>query len=149
MESDILLHCLVQQKEALGYTNAMIAEMSGVPESTVTKVLGGVNRSPGFETISPIARVLGVSLDELSVKETAPPDATPPAVGLTHLISNYERRLREKNRWINILAVTVAALILLLIFFLIYDITHPSLGWVQYTAIPGNIVSEFIKTVNW
>ena len=74
MESDILLHCLVQQKEALGYTNAIIAEMSGVPESTVTKVLNGANRSPGFETISPIARVLGVLLDELSVKETAPPD---------------------------------------------------------------------------
>lgn len=144
MESEILLSCLVQQKEALGYTNAMIAEMSGVPESTVTKVLGGVNRSPGFETISPIARVLGVSLDELSVKETAPPDTSTLTVGVSHIISSYERRLREKNRWINILAVAVAALIVLLIFFLIYDITHPSLGWVQYTAIPGNIVSEFI-----
>lgn len=140
MESDILLHCLVQQKEALGYTNAMIAEMSGVPESTVTKVLGGVNRSPGFETISPIARVLGVSLDELSVKETAPPDTSTLTVGISHIISSYERRLREKNRWINILAVAVAALILLLIFFLIYDITHPSLGWVQYTAVPGNFI---------
>lgn len=140
MESDILLHCLVQQKEALGYTNAMIAEMSSVPESTVTKVLGGVNRSPGFETISPIARVLGVSLDELSVKETAPPDTSTLTVGVSHIISSYERRLREKNRWINILAVAVAALILLLIFFLIYDITHPSLGWVQYTAVPGNFI---------
>ena len=144
MESDILLSCLVQQKEALGYTNAMIAEMSGVPESTVTTVLGGVNRSPGFETISPIARVLGVSLDEMSVKETAPPDTSTLTVGVSHIISSYERRLREKNRWINILAVAVAALIALLIFFLIYDITHPSLGWVPYTAIPGNIVSEFI-----
>lgn len=140
MESDILLHCLVQQKEALGYTNAIIAEMSGVPESTVTKVLNGANRSPGFETISPIARVLGVSLDELSVKETAPPDTSTLTVGVSHIISSYERRLREKNRWINILAVAVAALILLLIFFLIYDITHPSLGWVQYTAEPGNFI---------
>lgn len=140
MESDILLHCLVQQKEALGYTNAMIAEMSGVPESTVTKVLGGVNRSPGFETISPIARVLGVSLDELSVKETAPPDTSALTVGVSHIIGSYERRLREKNRWINILAVAVAALIALLIFFLIYDIMHPSLGWVQYTAVPGNFI---------
>lgn len=140
MESDILLHCLVQQKETLGYTNAMIAEMTGVPESTVTKVLNGANRSPGFETISPIARVLGVSLDELSVKETAPPDTSTLTVGVSHIISSYERRLREKNRWINILAVAVAALILLLIFFLIYDITHPSLGWVQYTAVPGNFI---------
>lgn len=140
MESDILLHCLVQQKEALGYTNAIIAEMSGVPESTVTKVLNGANRSPGFETISPIARVLGVSLDELSVKETAPPDTSTLTVGVSHIISSYERRLREKNRWINILAIAVAALILLLIFFLIYDITHPSLGWVQYTAVPGNFI---------
>lgn len=118
----------------------MIAEMSGVPESTVTKVLNGANRSPGFETISPIARVLGVSLDELSVKETAPPDTSTLTVGVSHIISSYERRLREKNRWINILAVAVAALILLLIFFLIYDIMHPSLGWVQYTAVPGNFV---------
>lgn len=140
MESDILLSCLVQQKEALGYTNAMIAEMSGVPESTVTKVLNGANRSPGFETISPIARVLGVSLDEMAVKETAPPDTSTLTVGVSHIISSYERRLREKNRWINILAVAVAALILLLIFFLIYDIMHPSLGWVQYTAVPGNFI---------
>lgn len=140
MESDILLSCLVQQKEAMGYTNAMIAEMSGVPESTVTKVLNGANRSPGFETISPIARVLGVSLDEMAVKETAPPDTSTLTVGVSHIISSYERRLREKNRWINILAVAVAALILLLIFFLIYDIMHPSLGWVQYTAVPGNFI---------
>lgn len=40
--------------------------------------------------------------------------------------------LRQKDRWINILAAAIGVLILGLILWLGYDITHPLVGWVQY-----------------
>ena len=39
------------KKRLLGYTNAIMAEKSGLPLSTVQKVLGGTTKSPRFETL--------------------------------------------------------------------------------------------------
>lgn len=40
-----------QKKRLFGYTNAIMAEKSGLPLSTVQKVLGGITKSPRFETL--------------------------------------------------------------------------------------------------
>ena len=40
-----------QKKRLFGYTNAIMAEKSGLPLSTVQKVLGGTTKSPRFETL--------------------------------------------------------------------------------------------------
>ena len=39
------------RKRELGYTYETISELSGVPLPTVQKVLGGITRSPRYETI--------------------------------------------------------------------------------------------------
>lgn len=49
---------LQRQRRRLGYTYAQIARMSGVPESTVQKVLSGITKSPRVDTIKAIEYAL-------------------------------------------------------------------------------------------
>lgn len=48
-----------ERKRELGYTDARISELSGVPFSTVRKVLGGITKAPRFDTIKALESVLG------------------------------------------------------------------------------------------
>ena len=47
-----------QRKKELGYSNEKLSELSGVPLGTVQKVLAGVTRSPRYETLIALERVL-------------------------------------------------------------------------------------------
>ena len=49
---------LKARKKALGYTNKMISELSGVPLGTVNKLFGGATSAPRFETLRAIEDVL-------------------------------------------------------------------------------------------
>ena len=49
---------LKKRKKELGYTNEMIAELSGVPLGTVQKVMGGTTASPRYETVKKIEKAL-------------------------------------------------------------------------------------------
>ncbi len=139
LQADILIECLKSRKSELGLTNAVIADKTGVPESTVTKVFNGSNRSPSYDTIAPIAHVLGVSLDTMTViGETADAPKHDPQTGqdvfLRYVIQSCEARLKLKDKWINTLAAALFILLAFLIAWLIYDFTHLNLGWVQYSA---------------
>ena len=46
------------RKKALGYTNKMISELSGVPVGTVNKIFSGETDSPRFDTLRAIEKVL-------------------------------------------------------------------------------------------
>ena len=50
---------LQQRKKALGYTNEMIAEKSGIPLGTVQKIFAGVTDAPRRKTVEALERVLG------------------------------------------------------------------------------------------
>ncbi len=47
-----------QRKKELGYSNEKLSELSGVPLGTVQKVLAGVTRSPRYETLIALERIL-------------------------------------------------------------------------------------------
>ena len=47
-----------ERKIQLGYTNEMIAELSGVPLSTVQKIVAGVTEKPRYETLRAIESIL-------------------------------------------------------------------------------------------
>lgn len=47
-----------QRKQELGYSYEQIAELSGLPLSTVQKVLGGITRTPRYETLRALEEVL-------------------------------------------------------------------------------------------
>lgn len=151
LSSENLVQKLVERKEELGYTNAVIAEISGVPESTVTKVFNGTNRSPTYDTISPISHALGVSLDTITVieetaekSESAKPAEAKPRDDrfVNYVIFSTEARIKNKEKWLNRLSIAVAALMVLLILWLIWDYTHLDRGFIRYSAqaqiVPNN-----------
>ena len=134
---------LKDKKRELDVTNAWIAEKSGVPESTVTKVFNGTNKSPTIATLGPIAAALGVSIDAgviVSTDETKPGQPiVPEDTYLKMLIASYDRqleaaeaRIRRKNKWILAFAITFATMFFLLLIVLLYDATMPNIGWFQY-----------------
>ncbi len=47
-------------------TNDMLAELSGVPKSTLAKITSGKTPNPKLETVRAIANVLGCTLDDLN-----------------------------------------------------------------------------------
>lgn len=143
--SETLMECLIARKEELKITNAVIAERTGVPESTVTKLFNRTIKSPTFDTLAPIAKELNVSLDAvLEMEHADAPTMSKPSVDdriFKMLIESYTSQLRNKDRWILVLAVLFIALVAVLAFFVIYDVTHPDMGWVQYatTVIPAGL----------
>ena len=48
-----------ERMRTLGYSYAKLAELSGVPLSTIQKVLGGVTKSPRYQTLTAIEKALG------------------------------------------------------------------------------------------
>ena len=46
-----------EKKRELGYSYEQIAYMSGIPVSTVQKVLGGVTKAPRYETLKALEEV--------------------------------------------------------------------------------------------
>ena len=47
-----------KRRAELGYTYEMVAQLSGVPKSTVQKVLGGITAFPHRSTLAALERVL-------------------------------------------------------------------------------------------
>lgn len=65
-----------QRKKELGYTNAMIAELAGVPLGTVQKIFGGSTTAPRYSTMKALEDVLSrrntILKEEVIQYETSP-----------------------------------------------------------------------------
>lgn len=142
--------------DELGYTIAKLADKSGVSDSTIKRALSGakLNRS----TAELLADALGVPANELFAPENEPNDRTvtqsAPILNqsepedeemnrditalLDELRASHREKieilraaLRQKDRWIAVLAAALGLLVFGLILWLGYDITHPDVGWFQ------------------
>lgn len=78
--SESFVQLCKERKETLGITNSAIAEKTGIPESTVTKLFNGTIKSPSLETVLPIANLLNISLNEMAVIEDNPCNPSQPIV---------------------------------------------------------------------
>ena len=74
--------------ELKGWTQEGLAQRSGVPQSTISKVLAG-KRSTRFEIIARLAYALDVSLDWLATGEARQPEEMTPEEQV--LLENYRR----------------------------------------------------------
>ena len=147
--SEAVLERMRARKDEMHVTNAWIADETDVPESTVTKLFNGSIKSPTLDTILPVARALGVSLDD---PESLPaPSKSKGAPGdqfLTLLIDSYTSQLRSKDRWLlGSLGVNIA-LVAVLAFLVLWDVTHPDMGWIQYATANGwEGMSQWIRDI--
>ena len=94
---DININFINERKKALGLTNQMIAEKTGITLSTLDKITSGANTNPKLSTMRAISRVLNCKLDNF--------DAAEPA------FSSVELDLVEKYRALDLPGQTLVRLV--------------------------------------
>lgn len=131
-------------QERNGLTTAELAAKANLPVDTINKIRSGTTRNPGTDTLQRLATALDVSLDELvsgaiiAAPHHAAHDKAPDAMLTLYLAAmesqshTYEKALADargdKKRWFYLAIVLIAFILLVLA----WDITHPTMGYVQY-----------------
>lgn len=149
--------CKIQREKNISQNE--LSALSGVPLPTLSKILNHRTPDPRFESVARIAQALNISLDSLTQKATEitfddlNPELAPVEVGtkldcafLTHLVAayqqvigtqqarihQYERQIKEKKLTRSVKDLMLVVVVVMLAFYLIWDITHPTAGYIQY-----------------
>ena len=63
--ADALLVKIREAKEAQGLTNEDLAEMTGINETTISRIISGAGKRPSFDTLVTMAAALHISVDKI------------------------------------------------------------------------------------
>lgn len=140
---------LVEMKKKSGLSSQQTADLSGVPLSTITRMLSGQTEEPTFSNIAKVVKTWGGSLDELVGIEpkTVTVTKTETIYADERMINLYERAIASKNRWIKWLFVLLLVLVFFFIGVLIFDVITPDTGWYQEATSLMSDASEQILSV--
>lgn len=118
------------------FTAIEIANLSGIPEATVRKILSGETADPRFDTVAKLVSAMGGSMNDI-LENKKEKDIEMNA--LLVLKETYEERIKDIKEHIHslrkdkrILAVVTGCLIAFIIALLILDISIGTQGWVRY-----------------
>ena len=136
-------------------TTAELAEKSGVPDTTITKIRTRVTKNPNMDTLQRLAKALDVSINDLtdtpSVEDAEIRDLLPPKLPsdpeeIVALLCATLRSQRvasdrtlselrkDRNHWrkmsVTLLSVIVPVLLItmMLVLFMYWDLSHPGQG---------------------
>lgn len=136
-------------KTKRNFTNKQIAELTGISESTISRIFAGQGESK-FSDVAAIAKVVGASLDDLAgiireedeeireikrkVREQDIEIRAQAAV-----IASHEREIARSDKasdylkkMVRILATAVAVMVIAVMVILVYDIMNGYIGWSRY-----------------
>lgn len=125
------LDYLLTLKDKSGLTNEQIAKISGVPESTVTRIFNRRTDNPYFQTIVDIVKALDGSIDEMEEIETKE-EVKVSTESESKLIQLYREIIQNKDKWIKFLVTLLVIMVSIFILLFTYDIVNPTVGWFQY-----------------
>ena len=128
---------LNQLKSNGKYTWNDIANISGIPETTLRKIFSGETADPRFDTVAKIVTALGGSLDDVLDKTKKGEQLeTNTIFSLKEVYEDRIKDLKEHNASLKkdktILAIVTAILTIVLAGVLIADIFIAPHGWIQY-----------------
>lgn len=138
-------------KTAKGWTNQKLSEESGIALSTVTNTLNETSKTenPRLDTVVPMCRALGVSIDEaVGLKTAAQPLSTAGEAAAyydaakKYLIALVEHERKEKeaeraerikaqeaaSKYSKVLTIVLTAVVVVLII----DLASRHIGWFQW-----------------
>ena len=115
-------------------TNEHLAQLSGIPESTLARIFNGRTDNPYFQTIVDLVRAMKGSVDEMEDLRSLQKDANTAenAAVDKKLITLYREIINNKERLIRFLAGVLLAVMIFILIMVTYDILHPMKGWIQY-----------------
>lgn len=141
MDVPEIIRGIADKKTSVGMTNQQLSDASGVPKSTVDRILRGDTPNPSLQSVLDMAAAVGYQFgDDLggsAVPETGKLDETSRLIVRTYneriarLRAHYNMLMAEKNRWILCLFVLCLVLVALIIGILVADILRPDIGWVR------------------
>lgn len=161
MQTNEIISGIIRCKEESGLTNQQLADASGVPKSTVDKILSGRTENPTLQNILDLANAVDYTFSrhtELPPVPVSPGDSDNRIEAIyKDRIAAYERLiardqrhnnmlLAEKNRWLKLSLILNIVLVVFIIGVLIYDITHLDVGWVrdQLAGIAQGFFNRFV-----
>lgn len=111
-------------------TNEQLAQISGIPGSTLARIFNGRTDNPYFHLV----RAMKGSVDEMEGLQPLPKDtnAAENAAVDKKLITLYREIINNKERLIRFLAGVLLAVMIFILIMVTYDILHPMKGWIQY-----------------
>ena len=121
---------LKEMKDRSGLTNKELSELSGVPLSTVSKIMSGHTDIPNYQTVCDLVKAMGGSLDALAGIRPAE-EAGPERAEESSEIKLYIQMIEEKNRWLKHLFVICCILMTVIVGILLFDYLHPTIGFIQ------------------
>ena len=131
MKTESIIDGIIQKRKETGMTNRQIVEASGLSRGTVERFFRqDPTQTVTMLTVNAIAEAVGYTIEG-----DAPDDAPTEQLAcfykerLRVMAAHYERRLREKNQWLRVLAVACGVLMLFILGVLLYDALSPSAGW--------------------
>lgn len=131
LKTDRIIDEIIKKRDELGMTNRQIVEASGLSRGTVERFFRqDPTQTVTMLTVNAIAEAVGYTIEG-----DAPDDAPPEQLAsfykerLRVMAAHYERRLREKNQWLRVLAIACGVLMLFIFGVLLYDALSPSAGW--------------------
>lgn len=133
---------LQEYREQSGLTYDQIAASTGLAKSTVSRMFTDPKYNPTLDTVKAVLVLIGGSIDKAC--DMATPIATD-GTAITEALSTlsaqssrlYAECTAEKRAYRHMLIVSLlfnAAFVIFILGFVIFDVTHPSIGFVQFTA---------------
>ena len=123
-------------KQKSGLTLTAWAERSGVPVSTISRILSGATENPGLQTVVDLVAAAEAPLSDVLPDLLPPPDSAPAAPSVAALleekdarISALQRLASSRARWLRLLAIIATSLVAVIVFLLIVDALSPNIGW--------------------
>lgn len=115
-------------------TNEQLAQISGIPGSTLARIFNGRTDNPYFHTIVDLVRAMKGSVDEMEGLQPLPKDtnAAENAAVDKKRITLYREIINSKERLIRLLAGVLLAMMIFILIMVTYDILHPMKGWIQH-----------------
>ena len=141
---------IIQKKRAIGMTNQQLSDASGVPKTTIDRILRYETPNPTMQTILDLAAAVGYTISNHPEKPSPIPEQSKVSDPMTqYMISHYEQEivtyeerlkrtlshfnmlLAEKNRWLRFSLVMNIIFITFLVGLLILDLFSPGVGWMR------------------
>lgn len=150
MTTSDIIDGMIAKKNVIGFTNQQWADASGVPKTTIDRIVRRETANPSMGTILDMAAAVGFTFSNHPEQlHAAPQELGIKDPMVQHMIQIYENRglayeerikrntahfnmlLAEKNRWIKFSLILNIILVVFICGILLYDVLHPDVGWIR------------------
>lgn len=136
---------LKEMRDERNLTNKDLSQISGVPLSTVNRIMSGRTDTPYFQNVYDLVRAMGGSLDQLTgiaaaperKEEAVPPQAASEPVNpetvqmYKSIIADKDQQLSTNQKWMYRLFVCCTLLMMVIVVVCIVDVLNPAIGFLR------------------